>query len=59
MRTAGKTYVIVIEDMTNKRIVAAGTLLVETKFLRGGGLVGHIEDIVVDKAQRGKDLGKM
>ena len=53
------TYVIVIEDVIQNHIAAAGTLLVELKFLRGGGLCGHIEDIVVDKTYRGKDFGKM
>ena len=53
------TYVVVIEDILNKHIAAAGTLLIEVKFLRGGGLVGHIEDIVTDKLYRGKNLGKM
>lgn len=54
-----QTFVIVIEDVRRKHIAAAGTLLVELKFLRGGGLVGHIEDIVTDKEYRGKNLGKM
>lgn len=53
------TFVIVIEDVLMKHIAAAGTLLTELKFLRGGGLVGHIEDIVTDKNYRGKNLGKM
>lgn len=53
------TYVIVIEDVLKHHIAAAGTLLIELKFLRGGGLVGHIEDIVTDKSYRGKNLGKM
>lgn len=53
------TYVIVIEDVLKSQIIAAGTLLVELKFLRGGGLVGHIEDIVTDKNYRGKKLGQM
>lgn len=50
-------YIRVITDESG-RVVAAGTLLVERKFIRGCGSVGHIEDIVVDKSQRGKSLGK-
>ncbi|KAI9220545.1 acyl-CoA N-acyltransferase [Blastocladiella britannica] len=50
-------YPIVIEDNNAGKVVAAGTLLVERKFIRGCGLVGHIEDIVVDENQRGKKLG--
>ena len=53
------TFVIVIEDILRNHVAAAGTLLLELKFLRGGGLVGHIEDIVTDKSYRGKKLGKM
>jgi len=50
--------VIVIENVERRRIVAAGTLLVERKFIHEGGTVGHIEDIVVDETERGKQLGK-
>jgi len=50
-------YVIVCEDKKTNKLAAAGTILVEKKFLRGGGLCGHIEDIVVDSTYRGKNLG--
>ncbi|KAF9942602.1 Glucosamine-phosphate N-acetyltransferase-like protein [Mortierella alpina] len=39
------------------KIVAAGTVLVERKFIRQLGLVGHIEDIAVSADQQGKKLG--
>ncbi|KAF9999089.1 Glucosamine-phosphate N-acetyltransferase-like protein [Modicella reniformis] len=39
------------------KIVAAGTIVVERKFIRGLGLVGHIEDIAVSGDQQGKKLG--
>lgn len=51
-------YPHVITDASGK-IVAAGTLLVEHKFIRNLGTCGHIEDIVVDSGQRGKNLGKI
>lgn len=38
-------------------MVATGTVFMEKKFLRGLGIVGHIEDIAVDKTQQGKKLG--
>ena len=41
------------------KIVASGTLLIEPKFIRQCGLVGHIEDIVVSPDARGKSLGKL
>ncbi|KAG0213817.1 Glucosamine-phosphate N-acetyltransferase-like protein [Mortierella sp. GBA30] len=39
------------------KIVAAGTVLIERKFIRQLGLVGHIEDIAVSADQQGKKLG--
>lgn len=48
----------VITDQTGI-VVAAGTLFLEKKFIRNCGTCGHIEDIVVDSAQRGKNLGKI
>ncbi|KAF7369115.1 Glucosamine 6-phosphate N-acetyltransferase [Mycena venus] len=58
MRAAPKTYYsLVIVDKKSDKIVGAGALFVERKFLRGLGSVGHIEDIAVDKQQQGKKLG--
>ena len=50
--------IIVIEDVRKGRIVGAGSLIVEKKFVRNLGICGHIEDIVVDKTLRGKNLGR-
>ncbi|KAI0997469.1 hypothetical protein K3495_g10717 [Podosphaera aphanis] len=57
MNTQGKGgyYLLVIEDQG--RIVGTGALIVERKFIRHLGLVGHIEDIAVAKDQQGKKLG--
>ncbi|XP_062220123.1 probable glucosamine 6-phosphate N-acetyltransferase 2 [Phragmites australis] len=53
--------ILVAEDhssaATERRILATGCLFVERKFLRGGGKVGHVEDVVVDAAARGRELG--
>ncbi|KAJ3928483.1 MAG: acyl-CoA N-acyltransferase [Lentinula lateritia] len=58
MRSAASTYyAVVIIDRTTDRIVGAGSVFIERKFLRGLGGVGHIEDIAVDKNQQGKKLG--
>lgn len=38
-------------------IIGTATLLVEHKFLHGGGIVGHIEDVVVDPNQQGESIG--
>ncbi|KAJ2335016.1 Glucosamine-phosphate N-acetyltransferase-like protein [Coemansia sp. RSA 2681] len=57
MQRAGCYFVIVIEDLDSAKIVASGTLVVEQKFIRMCGRVGHIEDIVVAKGQQGKRFG--
>lgn len=51
-------HVAVIEDTASAKVVATGTLLIERKILRNCGLVGHIEDIVVDGSVRGQHLGQ-
>lgn len=40
------------------KIVASGTLVMERKFIRGCGKVGHLEDIVVEKTLQGTGVGK-
>lgn len=57
LRESGMYRICVVEDVGAKRIVAAATLLIEKKFIRQCGLVGHVEDVVVDKRYRGKWLG--
>jgi len=52
----GEYFVIVIED-EKKKVVAVGSLIVEKKFIRNCGAVGHIEDIAVASDQQGKKLG--
>ena len=41
-----------------KKIVSCATLFLEPKFIHDCGFVGHVEDVVVDKACRGQRLGK-
>ena len=41
----------------NNKIVGSTTLLIEQKFIHDGGLVGHIEDVVVRKDYEGKGIG--
>jgi glucosamine-phosphate N-acetyltransferase len=40
------------------KIIGTGSVLIEQKFLRGGGRVGHIEDVVVDNRSREKGTGR-
>lgn len=39
------------------RIIGSTTLLIEQKFIHGGGKVGHIEDVVVSKEFQSKGIG--
>ncbi|XP_010549971.1 PREDICTED: glucosamine 6-phosphate N-acetyltransferase [Tarenaya hassleriana] len=50
--------ICVIEDEMLEKIVATGSVMIEKKFVRKCGKVGHIEDVVVDSGYRGKQLGK-
>lgn len=44
--------------VTNDKVVGTITLFYEQKLIHNMGKVGHIEDVVVDKSFRGKQLGK-
>ena len=50
-------HVIAVAELDGK-IVGATTLLIESKFIHSGGLVGHIEDVVVDKNLQGQKIGE-
>lgn len=50
-------HVIVVAELDGK-IVGTTTLLIEIKFIHSGGLVGHIEDVVVDKNFQGQRIGE-
>lgn len=49
-------YMLVVCDGEDN-IVGTGSLIVERKFIHSLGMVGHIEDIAVEKNQQGKKLG--
>ncbi|GAA5895819.1 hypothetical protein JCM5296_006675 [Sporobolomyces johnsonii] len=48
--------VVIVEDESD-RLVGQAMVVVERKFLRDAGLVGHVEDVVVDPRMQGKKLG--
>ena len=50
-------HIIVVAELDGK-IVGSTTLLIEPKFIHKGGLVGHIEDVVVDKNFQGQKIGE-
>jgi len=50
-------HVIAVAEIDGK-IIGAATLLLESKFIHNGGVVGHIEDVVVDKNYQGQKIGE-
>ncbi len=50
-------HIVVIAEVDGK-IVGTTTLLIEPKFIHKGGLVAHIEDVVVDKNFQGQKIGE-
>ena len=58
-RQCPNTYhTVVIEDTQKQLIIGTATLLVEYKYIRGGSVIGHIEDVVVNSSYRGLQLGQ-
>lgn len=55
--TPNTYYTIVIVNKPTDTIVAIGGVFMERKFLRNLGIVGHIEDIAVDKKVQRAKLG--
>ena len=54
-----KHLIYVIEEPNLHIIIGTITLLIETKLIHNMGLVGHIEDVVVDSNFRGLGLSKL
>ena len=50
-------FAIVIEDLNKSRIVGAGTIFMERKFIHNLGQVGHLEDVVTHNEYRGMHFG--
>lgn len=53
----GTAYNILVAVAPGGQVIGTTTLLVEQKFIHGGGLVGHIEDVAVRKGFEGKGVG--
>ncbi len=49
---------IIAVALDEKKVVGAATLLLESKFIHNGGIIGHIEDVVVDKKYQGRKIGE-
>ena len=50
-------HIIAVAELDGK-IVGSTTLIIESKFIHDGGLVGHIEDVVVNKEFQGQKIGE-
>ena len=51
------TYTVLVV-LDGERVIGSGTLLVEHKFIRDLGKVGHIEDVGILEEYQGEGLGK-
>ena len=49
---------IIMCCVDKSKIIGTGTIIYEPKLIHGGKLVGHIEDIVVDKNYRNKGIAR-
>ena len=54
---AGSYFIVVVVDSESDTIIGTGSVLLEHKFQRNAGTMGHIEDIVVSKQAQGKKVG--
>jgi glucosamine-phosphate N-acetyltransferase len=50
-------HIVAVAELDGK-IVGSATLLLELKFIHEGGVVGHIEDVVVNKSHQGQKIGE-
>jgi GNAT superfamily N-acetyltransferase len=51
-------FIVVLVERASDQVVASGTVVKERKFIRGGGVAAHIEDIVVGPSAQGRGLGQ-
>lgn len=59
MKKHATYYIVTIIDPSVDRVIGTTTLFLEYKFIHSCALRGRIEDVVVDKCYRGKNLGKL
>ncbi|AAW44088.2 hypothetical protein CNF03220 [Cryptococcus deneoformans JEC21] len=55
--SAGIYFTVVVVHRLSNQVVACGSVIIERKFVRNAGLVGHIEDIAVSQSMQGRKLG--
>jgi len=55
---ANSNHIIHVAELDSK-IMGSATLLIEQKFIHKGGLVGHIEDVVVKAGFERRQIGRL
>lgn len=58
MQSLNDCYHTLVITNSDGRVVASGSLVIEHKFIHSLGMLGHIEDVVVDKNERRGGIGK-
>lgn len=53
-----KTFIAVITDGTQERVVGTATLIVEERFAYGGSFAGYIEDVAVHPLWQRRNIGQ-
>lgn len=53
-----QSQIWVFEDTAANKIVASASIFLEQKIIHDGGVVAHLEDVVVDQSYRGNQLGQ-
>lgn len=51
--------IVIIEDLSTKKVVAASTLFLELKFIHQCAIRGRLEDVAVLDSYRGKHIGEL
>lgn len=60
MRACPNTfYIVVLEDTSSNQVIGSASLIIEHKFIHQCATRGRVEDVVVNNAYRGKQLGKL
>ena len=54
---ADGNHIIVVAELDG-RIVGCATILIEQKFIHGGGRAAHIEDVAVSRENQGAGIGR-
>ncbi|MEX0656937.1 MAG: GNAT family N-acetyltransferase [Nitrosopumilaceae archaeon] len=49
---------VIFVAVLDGKVVGSTTMIIEPKFIHGGGYVGHIEDVVVAKEHQGEGIGE-